>query len=380
MAKKLLYGLFCLMACVIGSCGDHEHDHEAEGHNHESEKSEEHKEHSDEIVLHEHQIKELGIKTITITPQKFREVIECGGEVLPSPSSQAVVAAKSDGIVHLSKGIVQGVKTSKGAAICQIATTGVSGGDPQNEARIRLTAAEAEYSRIKKLYDSNLATEKELRDAEAALAMARNAVVGNNSGSVAVCPIAGVVSQLLVDNGAYVTVGTPIAVVCADSRLTLRAFLPQTYYRNYPIINAAKFRMGYSEEIFSTESLKGRRVSDISVSPVANGYMSIDFEFDNNGSIVPGGFAEVFLLGAERSNVIVLSKKALIEEQSKYCVFVRLSEEHFAKRYVTIGASDGENVEILSGLKSGDKVVVDGAIYVKMAANTGAIPEGHHHH
>ena len=108
--------------------------------------------------------------------------------------------------------------------------------------------------------------------------------------------------------------------------------------------------------------------------------LSIDFEFDNNGSIVPGGFAEVFLLGAERSNVIVLSKKALIEEQSKYCVFVRLSEEHFAKRYVTIGASDGENVEILSGLKSGDKVVVDGAIYVKMAANTGAIPEGHHHH
>ena len=43
-----------------------------------------------------------------------------------------------------------------------------------------------------------------------------------------------------------------------------------------------------------------------------------------------------------------------------------------------LGESDGTRVEILSGLKSGEKVVIQGAIHVKLAASTMEIP-GHSH-
>ena len=69
-----------------------------------------------------------------------------------------------------------------------------------------------------------------------------------------------------------------------------------------------------------------------------------------------------------------------IEEQGKYAVFVRESKEHFEKRPVAIGRTDGKRIEITSGLAKGEEVVTEGAVYVKLAGNSGVVPEGHHHH
>ena len=104
------------------------------------------------------------------------------------------------------------------------------------------------------------------------------------------------------------------------------------------------------------------------------------FEFDNNGTVVPGTYAEVYLLGAERDNVVTLPLSAIVEEEGTHSVFVKEEEEHYEKRSVALGESDGTRVEIKSGVKAGETVVVEGAVYVKLAANTGVIPEGHHHH
>ena len=104
------------------------------------------------------------------------------------------------------------------------------------------------------------------------------------------------------------------------------------------------------------------------------------FDFKNDGRIVPGSYAQVYLLGAERSNVVSVPLSAVTEEQGYYFVYVKAHEEHFEKRRVELGQQNGAAVEIKSGLKPGESVVVEGAVLVKLAANTGAIPEGHHHH
>ena len=140
--------------------------------------------------------------------------------------SQSVVAAKSDGIIKLSAGINEGVEIKNGGVVCSISSAGISGGDPRADARTQLTAAKQNLERVQKLYNSNLATAKELQEAQVAVEMAKNAVSGNSSSSVAVSPISGVVSQLLVASGSYVTTGTPIAVVTSSARLTLKASVP----------------------------------------------------------------------------------------------------------------------------------------------------------
>ena len=47
---------------------------------------------------------------------------------------------------------------------------------------------------------------------------------------------------------------------------------------------------------------------------------------------------------------------------------------------VSIGISDGQNVEILSGINPGMNIVTSGAIIVKLATNAGAVPGHSHEH
>jgi multidrug efflux pump subunit AcrA (membrane-fusion protein) len=56
-----------------------------------------------------------------------------------------------------------------------------------------------------------------------------------------------------------------------------------------------------------------------------------------------------------------------------------LDEEGYKKQEVMLGQNNGERVQILSGLKNGDKVVTKGVYQVKLAATSSVMPEGHAH-
>ena len=71
---------------------------------------------------------------------------------------------------------------------------------------------------------------------------------------------------------------------------------------------------------------------------------------------------------------------ALVEEQGLYCVYLRLDEDCYKKQYVTLGADNGEAVQILSGLKPGDEVVTRGAYQIKLSSASNAIPAHSHSH
>ena len=54
--------------------------------------------------------------------------------------------------------------------------------------------------------------------------------------------------------------------------------------------------------------------------------------------------------------------------------------EGYKKQEVTLGASNGKKVQILTGLKAGDRVVTKGAYQVKLASASNAIPAHSHEH
>ena len=55
-------------------------------------------------------------------------------------------------------------------------------------------------------------------------------------------------------------------------------------------------------------------------------------------------------------------------------------EEGYKKQEVTLGADNGKSVQILSGVKAGDRVVTQGAYQVKLASASNAIPAHSHEH
>ena len=180
-------------------------------------------------------------------------------------------------------------------------------------------------------------------------------------------------------DGEYVSVGQPLAIVSQNKRLRLRAEVSEKHYSQLAGITSANFRPSYEKETYKLSDLNGKLISYGKSSSDNSFFIPIIFEFDNNGTLVPGAFTEVYLLSSPLDNVLSVPVSALIEEQGSYFVFIKVDDEGYVKKEVKTGHNNGKNVQILSGLKKGESVVTSGAYQVKLAGNSSAIPHGHEH-
>ena len=67
----------------------------------------------------------------------------------------------------------------------------------------------------------------------------------------------------------------------------------------------------------------------------------------------------------EESGVLIPASAVLRDDENLPFVYLEQSDGSFARRHVTLGYRDGERYEIPSGLKSGEKLVVEGGIFVR---------------
>lgn len=384
MKNYILTGTLCMF--LFGGCGEHAHDHEHEDHDHEAEiHAEEKTAHSDEIVLTPEKAKAAGVEAEVIHPGTFREVIQAGGQILSAQGQEATVVAASSGVVSFSRKIAEGIEVGQGSELLSVSAEHIQEGDPVRKAKVAYEKAKEEYERAEKLVGSQIVSQKEfaaLREAYQNARLAYEALLPSKSGKgVAVkAPIGGFVKNCLVKEGDYVTVGQPLMTVTQMRRLMLKADVSERYYAQLPRIVSANFKTPYNNKVYCLENLGGKVLSFGKSSGDMSYYVPVTFEFDNRGDMVPGAFVEVFLLSGERQGVISLPESALTEEQGLYFVYLKLDDECYKKQEVQLGTSNGERVEILSGLKDGDTVVTRGAIHVKLAAASNAIPAHSHNH
>ena len=384
MKNYILTGTLCMF--LFGGCGEHAHDHEHEGHDHEAEiHAEEKTAHSDEIVLTPEKAEAAGVEAEVVHPGAFREVIQAGGQILSAQGQEETVVAASSGVVSFSRKIAEGIEVGQGSELLSVSAEHIQEGDPVRKAKVAYEKAKEEYERAEKLVGSQIVSQKEfaaLREAYQNARLAYEALLPSKSGKgVAVkAPIGGFVKNCLVKEGDYVTIGQPLMTVTQMRRLVLKADVSERYYAQLPRIVSANFKTPYNNKVYSLENLGGKVLSFGKSSGDTSYYVPVTFEFDNRGDMVPGAFVEVFLLSGERQGVISLPESALTEEQGLYFVYLKLDDECYKKQEVQLGTSNGERVEILSGLKDGDTVVTRGAIHVKLAAASNAIPAHSHNH
>lgn len=384
MKNYILTGTLCMF--LFGGCGEHAHDHEHEDHDHEAEiHAEEKTAHSDEIVLTPEKAKAAGVEAEVIHSGAFREVIQAGGQILSAQGQEATVVAASSGVVSFSRKIAEGIEVGQGSELLSVSAEHIQEGDPVRKAKVAYEKAKEEYERAEKLVGSQIVSQKEfaaLREAYQNARLTYEALLPSKSGKgVAVkAPIGGFVKNCLVKEGDYVTVGQPLMTVTQMRRLVLKADVSERYYAQLPRIVSANFKTPYNNKVYCLENLGGKVLSFGKSSGDMSYYVPVTFEFDNRGDMVPGAFVEVFLLSGERQGVISLPESALTEEQGLYFVYLKLDDECYKKQEVQLGTSNGERVEILSGLKDGDTVVTRGAIHVKLAAASNAIPAHSHNH
>jgi len=404
MKKLIFVGILGLF--VLGSCNNStvththdEHDHAAEGHNHEAEgpdhshegecsgehnheAADEYNEaaeaHSDEIILPKAKAEAAGVKVSVIEPAPFQQVIKTSGQVLAAQGDESVAVATVAGVVSFRGKVTEGMSVGSGTPLVTISSKNIADGDPVQRARIAYEVSKKEYERMKELVKNKIVSDKDFAQAE----LSYEALSKNHSaiGQSITAPIAGYVKSILVKEGDYVTIGQPLVSVTQNRRLFLRAEVSEKYYPYLRTISSANFQTPYNNQVYELKALNGKLLSFGKAAGDNSFYVPVTFEFDNKGEVIPGSFVEVFLLSSAMENVISLPRTALTEEQGIFFIYLQLDEEGYKKQEVTIGADNGKSVQILTGVKAGDRVVTEGAYQVRLASASNAIPAHSHEH
>lgn len=377
----------CIAAVSCSNAPKHGDGHEEHVHGtEEAGHSEAAHRHSGEISLPAAKAEAAGVVSKIVEPGIFRDVIVAGGDIECAPGDAVTIVANVSGIVNFRKNLAEGVGVSEDEILFSIASDGLMDGDPVKRAKIEYETAKAEYDRAASLVDENIVSRKEFDSIRSRYETARlkyEAISGggaSDGGAAVISPKNGYVSSCLVKSGDYVSVGQPLAVVSSNDRLYLAADVSERYAARIPGICDANFRLQYGDRIYSASGLGGRLVSYGRNTGEASPFIPVTFVLNRTEDIIPGSYAEIWLMGEERDNVISLPVSALTEEQGVYFVYVRLDEDCYRKQPVTVGATDGLRAEILSGLEGGEMVVVEGAIHVRLASASNAIPAHTHNH
>ena len=277
------------------------------------------------------------------------------------------------------------MSVGKGTALVTISSSNIADGDPVQRARIAYDISRKEYERMQALVKNKIVSDKEFAQAEQNYENARisyEALAKNHSagGQAVTSPISGFVKNILVKEGDYVTIGQPLVSITQNHRLFLRAEVSEKYYPSLRTIGSANFKTPYDNKVYELKELNGRLLSFGKSAGENSFYVPVTFEFDNKGDIIPGSFVEVYLLSSPMENVLSLPRTALTEEQGLFFAYLQLDEEGYKKQEVTLGADNGKSVQVLSGIKAGDRVVTQGAYQVKLASASNAIPAHSHEH
>jgi len=378
----------------FSSCGHEGHDHDHEGHHHEEtadhdedhdDEEEGHHHSPDDILLSEEKAKAAGVEVQEVRRGIFHNVIQTSGSLQAASCDEMTVAATVSGIVTHSRHISEGMFIQGGSTIYYLSSSNLQDGDQARKIEIAYQTAKQEYERAQPLAEEQIISQKDFAaiksNYENAL-LAYEAIGKNTSGKgVAVkAPISGYMKECMVKDGDYVSVGDPMMIITRNEHLYLRVEVPVRYYSALSHISSAKFRTQYSDEVFDLASMDGELMSSGKSAVSTSSYVPVTFKLDNNGSIVPGSYAEVFLVTGERENVLSVPTTALTEEQGVYYVYLQEDEHTYQKREVRLGDTDGEFTEITDGISEGDHVVVRGAINVKLAGASNAIPAHNHNH
>ena len=256
------------------------------------------------------------------------------------------------------------------------------------EAENNILEAEAKLLRAKNIYNRYSELKKEnaisldrfeeaeinYKSAESKLAyfkMQKERLVTRSNRQTVASPIAGEVLTLYKKVGAYVTVGTPVALVGDFRTLRFTVPLDERETRRISLGQESLFSVGGNEALqksYGAEYQGGNLGGDqvftariIKITPNLSEKASIRqvvWEVDNSSGILePGMYSRVEMRPKIKFSCLTIPLAALTDE-SRSTVAVTDEEGRLYIRQIETGESDKTYIEVTAGLNEGDIVII----------------------
>jgi cobalt-zinc-cadmium efflux system membrane fusion protein len=325
------------------------------------------------------------IRLITVEPTSFRDTIEANGVVdFDNDQATSVIAPFSGPVVRLLVSVGDRVAKGQPLALVDSSDFGAAAG-----AYRKAASAAANARRLADLDKDLLAhqgvsareaaqAETDAVGAEADLAAARQALTAmavpdataraieagrqiSRIQAVIRSPIAGVVAERPITPGQLLQAGTTQCFTVANlSRAWVNAQLFGA--------DVGKVQAGDAARVQTGGAVYAGRVQSVTPEVDAStGAVAARVTLDNPGGVLKKQmFVRVSIDGRVAGSGIVVPASAILHDDENL-PFVYLEERSggFARRSVSVGQRVGDGYAITQGLSAGEKVVVDGAIFVQ---------------
>jgi membrane fusion protein (multidrug efflux system) len=226
-------------------------------------------------------------------------------------------------------------------------------------AKATLVDSESQYRRASELYKTKVVSESQLQQLEAkrdADAAAVNAAESRLAHTVIRAPFSGQLGLRRVSIGTIVSPSTVITTLDDTSRIKLDFDVPEVFLsRLEPGLEVIAHSAAWPDVRFS-----GRVTSvDTRVDPVSRTITVRALLPNEQGRLRPGMFLTVSLL-KEDVKALLVPEQAIVPERSRQFVYVVGDDDIVELREIRTGRRRPGEVEVLEGLKAGERVISEG--------------------
>ena len=220
-------------------------------------------------------------------------------------------------------------------------------------ARAQLEGADAEYKVALSRYQDAV---EEIRNRQALVVQRRSELEiakQQLADSSIYAPFDGVVQEKRASIGEYLAAGTPIVNVVRMDPLRLRAEVPERESRNVRVNLAVRVTLEGDTNVYSG------KIARISPTITAqNRVLIVEAEVRNNGQLRPGSYARAEIISDDNNSAVAVPVNAIVSFAGIDKVIL-VQDGKALEKPVTIGRRTAEWAEVLSGVKTGDPVVID---------------------
>jgi membrane fusion protein (multidrug efflux system) len=298
------------------------------------------------------------VEGLIIRAQHLEQDIDVSGTIIPS--EETVLMPEISGritFLHLP----EGTRVSKGTLLVKLFDADLQA--QLSKLNAQLKTAKATEERQKELLKVNGLSQEEF-DQTVTLVTSIEADIADMNAQISKteirAPFNGTIGLKKISEGAFVSPGTPLAVIREDQDLKIDFDVPESYGALITNGMNVSFTVDgdsthFTAQVIATEKSVDVEALNLKVRAKINGH---------NPQLLPGSSATVNLsLGSTENAILVPTQAVIPQARFKNIIVVKNGKSVFAK--VKTGVRRPADIEIISGLKIGDTIVTTGIQFIR---------------
>lgn len=242
-------------------------------------------------------------------------------------------------------------------------------------AKAQVDRDQIEFDRMTNLAKGSAATQREVDNATSQIAISKARLEGIRARlerTSIFAPNAGVLNDLLVEEGEYVDSGNPVAQIVDTDTVKVVVEIPER--------DIAFFAIGEKADIFvdtkgQARSLTGTITFISELADPRTRTTRTEITLDNKKRFLRSGqIVHVRLTRQILKDAVLIPLLAVIPMEDSKAVYV-VNSSQAKRREVEIGIIRGDQVQITSGLEPGDNLIISGHRFVAPGQKVNIVPE-----